>query len=198
MSFLSRILAPSRIPLEEQLATLAECGIRLRPEFGVETLLEFFPRDKFETSRYAGAVITMGGESKVSPYPPLSDNVWHLDANCIEGHGDYRLIAERMRDLAQGELPIESIRDLVDIANGDAWVEFELHGETVHWGARVAENWIDPRVLSDFCELLIEQNGTRRYTYLDLKGQDCLIGCATEEELRKLRKVTGMRFTWLE
>ena len=48
------------------------------------------------------------------------------------------------------------------------------------------------------CALLSAQNATRRYTYLDLKGQDCIIGCATEEELRRLRKLTGMNFSWLE
>lgn len=198
MGFLKDIFAPPRIPLEEQLATLAECGIRLRPEFSAETLLEYFSRPKFEESRYAGAVITMGGESKQDPYPPLSDNVWHMDAECIEGYGDYRRVAERMRDLAQGELPIENIRDHVDLGNGDAWLEFEVRGETLHWGARVNNGWIDPEMLSKFCALLSGQKGLRRYTILDLKGQSCVIGCATEEELLKLRKTTGLKFTWLE
>ena len=198
MGFFKDMFAPSRIALEDQLATLAGCGIKLRPQFGVEDLLQFFNRDKYETSPYYGLTITMGGESNREPYEPLSDNVWHMDAECIEGYGDYRRIAERMRDLAQGELPMENIRDQVDLANGDAWLEFELKGETIHWGARVDRDWIDPEMLSNFCGLLAAQGGERRFTFLDLKGQDCLIGCATEEELRKLRKETGMKFAWLE
>jgi hypothetical protein len=198
MSFLKDMFATPRFPLEEQLVTLAECGIQLRPEFGVETLLEFFPREKFETSRYAGVAITLGGESNREPYAPLSGNIWHLDTECIEDQGDYTCIAERMKLLAQGELPIENIRDHMDSENGDAWLEFELNGETLHWGARVKGDWIDPEILSNFCALLAGQNGTRRFTYLDLKGQTCLIGCATEEELRKLRKQTGLKFSWLE
>lgn len=198
MSFLKSLLAPNRIPLEEQLATLSECGIYLKPEFTVETLLESFPREKYETSHYAGLVIRLGGTLEREPWTPLSNNVWHLDTECIEDSGDYVRIAERFRDLAQGELPIENIRDRVDIENGDAWLEFELNGETIHWGARVNDDWIDPEILSKFCALLAGQNRSRRYTYFDLKGQDCLIGCATEDELRKLRKQTGLRFTWLE
>jgi hypothetical protein len=197
MSFLKSLLAPNRIPLEEQLSTLAECGIRLRPEFSGETLLESFPREKYETSRYIGVLIRMGGELEREPYTPLSNNVWHMDAECIEDRGDYARIAERMRELAQGELPIENIRDQVDIENGDAWVEFELNGETIHWGARVKDDWIDPEILSNFCRLLEQQGGERRFTYFDLKGQNCLIGCATEEELRRLRKETGLKFSWL-
>jgi hypothetical protein len=198
MSFLKSFLAPTRIPLEEQLATVASCGIRLKPEFTVETLLESFPREKYETSSYAGLLIRMGGELERKPWAPLSNNVWHLDTDCIEDRGDYARIAERFRDLAQGELPIEKIRDRVDIENGDAWVEFELNGETIHWGARVNKHWIDPEIISNFCGLLAGLERPRRYTYFDLKGQDCLIGCATEEELRKLRKDTGLRFSWLE
>ena len=186
MSFLRSLLAPTRRPLEEQIATLASCGIRLKPEFSVETLLESFPRDKYETSPYAGVVIRMGGELEHAPWTPLSDNVWHLDTECIEGPGGYARIAERFRDLAQGELPITNLRDRVDQENGDAWLEFELNGETIHWGARVQADWIDPGIISNFCALLLDQKGSRRYTYFDLKGQDCLIGCATEEELRKL------------
>jgi hypothetical protein len=198
MSFLKNFLAPSRIPLEDQLATLASCGIRLRPEFSVETLLESFPREKYETSPYAGVVIRMGGELEREPWTPLSDNVWQLDAKCIQGPGSYARLATRFRDLAQGELPIENIRDQVDQENGDAWLEFELNGETIHWGARVKEDWIDPEIISNFCILLAAQHGTRRYTFFDLKGQDFLVGCTTEEELRKLRKDAGLRFTWLE
>ncbi|HWR16428.1 MAG TPA: hypothetical protein VN577_16515 [Terriglobales bacterium] len=195
MSLLDRLFPRQRITIEDQLATLAECGIRLSPEFGVDNLLEFFPREKFELSKYAGLVITMGGEWKDGR--PLSDNVWHLDTECIESPGDYAFIAKRMKNLAQGELAIENIRDRVDIENGDAWVEFDLNGETIHWGARVDRDWIDPAILSHFCALLEAQGGMRRFTYMDLKGQDCVLGCATEEELRRLRKETGLRFTWL-
>lgn len=197
MSFLARLFAPTRIPLEEQLATLAECGIRLKPEFSIDTLLESFPREQYEESPYAGVVLRLGGELERGPWTPLSNNIWHLDTECIEAPGDYAHVAERMRDLAQGELPIENIRDRVDIENGDAWLEFEWNSEFIHWGARVDRDYIDPEILSKFCALLAEQDGQRRYTFQDLKGQDCLIGCATEEDLLKLRKRTGLKFTWL-
>ncbi len=198
MGLLSRLLSPSRIKLEDQVATLGACGIHLRPQFNIDVLLEKFPREKYEESRYVGPLLAMGSTLEHEPFTPLSDNVWHLDTECIEGPGSYVHIAERMRDLAFPDLPLENIRDHVDIANGDAWLEFELNGETIHWGARVKEDWIDPAILSNFCQLQLARNTPRRFTYLDLKGQDCLIGCNTEENLRKLRQRTGIRFTWLE
>jgi hypothetical protein len=198
MSLLSRLFPRPRISLEEQLEHLAKCGIHLEPEFTVETLLESFEREKYEERPYIGAVIRLGGELEREPFTPLSNNLFHLDTGCVEGPGDYVRVANRMRDLAQGELPIKNLRDHVDVENGDARLEFELGGETVQWRARVDNDWIDPEILSNFCALLASRNAGRRYTYLDLKGQDCIIGCATEEELRRLRKLTGMNFTWLE
>jgi hypothetical protein len=197
MTFLSRLFPKPRMPLEEQLEKLAACGIRLKPQFSVDTLLESFDREKYEERPYVGVIIRLGGELEREPFTPLSDNLWYLDTECIEGDGSYTRIAERMRDLAQSELLVENIRDHVDIENGDAWVAFELNEQTIEWHARVKDDWIDPEILSRFCTLLSGQNGSRRYTYLDLKGQDCIIGCATEDELRCLRKLTGMKFTWL-
>ena len=198
MGIFKNLFTPARVPMEEQLATLASCGIALRPGVSVDELFTFHPREKFETSPYFGLVITMGSEEQHEPFAPLSDNVWHLDTECIEAPGSYVRIAERMCALAQGDLRIENLRDQVDHDNGDAWLEFDLNGETVHWGARVKDDWIDPEMLSNFCGLLAAQNSARRFTFLDLKGQDCLLGCATEDELTRLRKVTGMRWAWLE
>ena len=207
MSFLSRFRPKVQISLEEQLERLATCGVRLNPPFTAETLLEEFAREKFEERPYVGAIITMGGYKDGMP---LSNNIFHLDTESIEGPGDYAHIAERMRDLAEGDLPIGDIRDHFDRENGDAWVAFELKTplnetnvewgtrEKVEWHARVKEKWIDPEMLSNFCALLKGQNTARGYTYFDLKGKDCLIGCATEEQLRELRRMTGMNFTWLE
>jgi hypothetical protein len=196
MSFFSRLIPKSHVSLEQQLEKLAACGIHLQREFSASTLLEEFAREKYEERPYVGAVIAMAGASASGA--PLSNNLFHLDTECIDDSGAYTRIAERMGDLAQGELKIENIRDHVDHENGDAWLAFELRGEAIEWHARVKDDWIDPEILSNFCALLAAQQGSRRYTFFDLKGQDCIIGCATEDELRCLRKLTGMNFTWLE
>ena len=194
--FFSRFIPQPHISLEQQLENLATCGIRLNPPFSVENLLQEFSRERYEQRPYIGAVIAMAGED--SNGAPLSDNLFHLDTETFDSPGAYAHLAERMRDLAQGDLPLENIQDHFDRDNGDAWIAFDLRGERIEWHARVKENWIDPEILANFCALLKAQEAARRYTYSDLKGSNCLIGCATEDQLRQLRKMTGMNFTWLE
>ncbi len=183
--------------LEEQLQTLEECGIHRRAGITVDHIMTAWDRQEFEADPFRLAVVALGSETEEPPYERLSDHVWHLDTECIEDHGSYVAIAERMRDLAQGDLPITTITDYVDIEEGVAWLEFEIDGQKIHWDAEVQDDWVDHTILSRFAELLASRGTGRRFTYLDLKGQDCIIGCSTATQMTALRQKTGLDFQWL-
>lgn len=128
----------------------------------------------------------------------LSDNIWHFDTECIEDHGSYVTIAERMAALAQGDLPLEKIDDYVDIEEGEAWLSFTLYGRSYKWTAKVDDDWVDPSIFSRFSDLLTSSRKVgKRFTYIDLGGQDCLIGCATPEQRACLESRTGLKVEWL-
>lgn len=185
------------VPLEEQLSVLADCGIALRPGFTADHVLEFFPRQEYEKEPFKFLLLTMGSELEREPFEPLSDDVWYLDTECIEDHGHYVKIAERFRALAGGDLPLEDIEDYVDIDEGVAWLRFRLDGDQIRWDAAVDGDWADPSILSRFADLLAKRNTPKRFTYLDLRGQDCLIGRATPDQLAALRQHTQLDFQWL-
>jgi hypothetical protein len=186
--------APS---LEEQLRILAEGGIRPRPGVSVDQLTTNWGPEEFEKEPFLLALVALGSVTEAPPYEPFSDNVWHLDTECIEDEGSYVFIAERMRDLAQGDLPVTGITDHLDFEEGVTWLEFELDGRKIHWDIEVEDDWIDPTVLSRFAALLAARKTGRRYTYLDLKGQDCLIGCATSAQFEALKRSARLEFEWL-
>jgi hypothetical protein len=179
------------VTLEEQVNTLAECGIRLAPGVGLEQILASFPRKEYERDPYQLLLCVMGSEEAAS------QSIWHFDAECIEDHGDYTTIAERLRDMAQGALPLTNIQDFVDIEAKEAWISFELDDLPVRWEAKVHDDWVDETVLSRIAQLLTARNAGKRFCILDLWGQDCLIGCCTPEELGTLNKRTGLKFEWL-
>ena len=99
--------------------------------------------------------------------------------------------------LSGGELPLTDIQDEVDIEQNKAWLSFRLDGQEIRWEPKVNDDWIDAEILSDFAQLMKRRKTQKQLTYLDLKGQDCLIGCCTSEEFTQLKKVTGLNFVWL-
>ena len=184
---------------EEQLQNLAVCGIKLRPQFSPEVLFEEWERKEFEREPYEMLLVALGNEKEIGTWQwtSLSNDIWHFDTECIEDHGAYIAIAERMRNLADGDLPLQNITDYVDVEDETAWLEFVLDAKKYHWDLQVEDDWVDTEIFGKFIELLANRSSNKKYTYLDLRGQDCLIGCCTSEELAKLRKVTELDIEWL-
>ena len=196
MSLLRRLMNRN-LTLYSQLDALAECGIEPGNGVGPAELLARHGEREYETSPFKLLLSVLGTESPEPPCLPLSNNLWHMRAECISGRGDYVKVAQRMAILAGSALPLEAVDDEFDWRQGIAWLTFTLHGRAFRWPAKIEERWIDPNILSRFVALLEEQNTTLRFTGLDLGGQDCLIGCATDEQFAALRKRTGLEFEWL-
>lgn len=196
MSLLRRLMNRN-MTLYSQLDALAECGIVPNDGVGPAELLSRHGEREYETSPFKLLLSVLGTESPGPPCLPLSDNLWHMRAECIAGSGDYVKVAQRMATLAGATLPLEAVHDEFDWRLGVAWLDFTLRGCAFRWPAKIEERWIDPNILSRFVGLLEEQTTTLRFTGLDLGGQDCLIGCATGEQFAALRKRTGLEFEWL-
>lgn len=194
---LFRRLMNRNMRLYAQLDTLAECGIVPNKDIGPAELLVRHGEREYETSPFKLLLSVLGTDSLELPHHPLSDNVWHMRAECIAGRGDYLRVAKRMATLAADALPVESVHDEFDLSHGIAWLSFTLRSHEFRWPAKIEERWIDPMILSRFAALLEAQETDLRYICLDLGGQDCLLGCATEVQFSSLRKLTGLDFEWL-
>ena len=190
------------VPLEEQLQILEKGGIALDSRVRPESLMLFYSREQFEKDPYRLLLCVLGGEaeneSQAGEFGYPSNQVWHFDTECIEDHGAYREIASRMVTLAQGGLPLEQIEDFVEVENGVAWLSFRMDSTTQKWSATIDNDWVDPTILSRLAQLLESRKTGRRFTYVDLQGQDCLIGCATPEQRRWLENSTGLKVEWLK
>lgn len=187
--------------LEVQVQTLANCGIRLLPGVYLEDILSVAPRISYESEPYTRLIGTYS-QRDAEGRPHFSGNIWHLDRECIYGGGDYKEIAESLRDLAEGDFPITDIEDSVHMEDqgdqgGSASLSFKLAGKEYKWKTRVNSDWIDEKILSKCAQLLEKGKSGKRFTYLDTGGQDCFIGCATEQQLNDLRERTGLDWQWL-
>jgi hypothetical protein len=181
--------------LEEQLAVLARCGIT--PNQGVQ-VDQLRIEKRAGQSLYEPLLCSLGDDAEEEPFLPISNNIWHLDTECIEGDGSYVRIARRMESLAGDDLKLQDVRDSIDIDDETASLTFVVDGRAVSWSPRVKSDWIDESIMTKFAQLLEEKRTGKRFTYCSLFGQDCLVGCATPEQLALLKKETGMKFDWLK
>lgn len=196
MSLLRRLMNRN-MSLYDQLDTLAFCGIAPREGIGPADLLRLHAERDYETSPFKLLLTALGTEGEEPPHLPMSDNVWQMHAECAARGGDYVKVAQRMATLAGDALPIDSLHDEFDLRRGVARLTFQMQDEDFRWPAKIEERWIDPNILSRFAALLEAQDSDLRYICLDLGGQDCLLGCATDEQFSALRKLTGLAFEWL-
>ncbi len=183
--------------LEQKLAVLADGGFRLAEPFTGDDLLQSWDRVDYEKPGYDLILVALGMTEEQEPWRPHCVNLWHFDTECIEDHGDYKKIAERMAEMAQGSLTLENIQDYVDVENKEAWLSFSFQGRDIKIPCEVTDDWVDPSVFSRFVELLGQSDASKVYVSYDLGGQDCLIGCVTKEDLTKLNR-GGIRFVPLK
>ena len=177
--------AKTPVPLEVQFQNLAACGITLRPGVTREDLLQSVAEEDLVNEPYTLLLMTMGGETEQEPFTVFSDSIWHFDFEAIEDHGAYKMIALRMKALAGADLPLEDIKDCVDLESVEAWVSFRLDGKEYKWDAKIDNDWADPAIFSQFAALLKTRTQQRIYIKADL-GQDCMIGCATPAQMASL------------
>lgn len=178
---------------EQKLEVLARCGMALDAAFSASDLLESWDRAKFEEPGFNMVLVALGMTEEQPPWRPHSSNVWHFDTECIEDHGSYTRIAERMKGITQGSLPIENIRDYVDIESEIAWIEFDFHGQPIHIDCEVKDDWVDGKLFKHFVDLLAKSDPSKIFVYYDLHAQDCILACVAKSDLAKLTQ-SGIAF----
>ncbi|MBV9124236.1 MAG: hypothetical protein JO112_12835 [Planctomycetes bacterium] len=175
--------------IEERLQILAECGLKLKDQFGVPDLIESWGREALDEPGYDLALVCLGMTQEKPPWTPHCENLWHFDTECIQGDGSYVRIAKRMAEMTQGSLPLSDFQDHVDIEGGKAWLRFRCRDQPVHIPCTVQDDWVDTSVFGYFVDLLAHCDPNKRFIYYDLGGQDCIIGCVAHEQFNKLKKV---------
>jgi hypothetical protein len=173
---------------EEKLVVLSSFGLRLSSDFSVDDLLESWGRDQFESPGFDLVIVSLGSTEERPPWRPHCQSLWHFDTECIEGHGSYVAIANRMASMAGTSLPLENIEDYVDIQTSKAWLRFRYRGEEFTIPCAVDNDWVDPKVFGHFVRLLARSDSDKLFLCYDLGGQDCVLGCVTRKQYDALKK----------
>ena len=182
------------LTLEQQLAVLDECGIKMRPDLTIDDLLFSHNRDKYEKEPYDLLLQTFAGELNREPFVNYSDNIFLLKRHCISGNGSYAQLASKMSRLTGFTLPVADVKDSVSISEGRASLSFNLDGMQYRWTFNVYGDDLDKQFFTKFAELINLLGAGKRFFKLELKNQDLLIGCGRADQLRLLIEKTGLDF----
>jgi hypothetical protein len=140
---------PANVPLERQLALLAELGLPLDDGVTVDDLLYSFDREDYEAAPYDLVLFVLGSEIEREPWGrAFCSRVWNFDPECIEGPGDYAKIVRRLAKLAGGVDYVRDVKDEIDVEQKRAWVEYVVNGRVRKLTARVDDDWCDDKVLA--------------------------------------------------
>jgi hypothetical protein len=172
--------------MEDKLEVLVSCGLKLAEAFKPEDLLTSWGREEYEKPGFDLLLVGLSMTDEKKPWRNHCKNLWHFDTECIVDPGDYKRIVERMAEMSQGSLPLENIKDPIDLENEEAWFSFTFKGEEIKVECKVEDDWADSTIFSKFVELLSKAAPDKVFIYYDLGGQDCIIGCVTRAELKQL------------
>ena len=186
---------PEPVPLRDGLERLSAIGIRTRPGITSDDLL-FSLGGTFDSPvDPVDLLCVLGGDVERGDFSRISDDIWHFDAECIVEEGDYVRLAERFASLAKGALPIEQVKDHVDVEGGEAWIEFVLNGENIRWELTVDNDWVDPEFYSNFQALTARGKSDKKF-FISALGQDSLISFGDAQMKEQLARFSGLQFAW--
>lgn len=164
------------VTIEEQLDQLRRIGITLKENIAVGEILDF-ERHKYEERPYLYLLMSLGSEyqTEEGSFVYRSDEVWYFDRECIEDHGDYFKIMERIAELVKDDLSLSHIADFVDIENNEAWISFTANGSEYKCNLVVRDDWLDIGIFKYMSKLLKMHGSSKRLFYADIDQHALLV-----------------------
>lgn len=187
-----------RDTLEARLEKLAGAGVHLAPGRSVDELLESWSREELESGSYFDLVVGLGLEVETGrdAGAHYTDQLFTLDLECIEDHGDYARVFRDFERLFQGEMALVELEDRVDIEEGQARVSFTAHGQSFEHTFEQKDDWLSEEAIRFWGDVVNEirqkhpEKISRQMGSFGDGGQGVVFVCLRPAELNAFRKLT--------
>ncbi|HJZ90689.1 MAG TPA: hypothetical protein VKE40_07420 [Gemmataceae bacterium] len=149
--------------LEQQLAKLAEFGLKLDDGITIDDVLYSFGREDFEQRPFDLLLFVLGIEVEREPWGrSFCSRVWNFDTECIASTGDYVRIVKRLCEVAGRPDCLRDVTDFVDLVACKAWLKYKVNGTERNWSVEVNDDWADMMTLNYVMDD-IQRDGGRFY-----------------------------------
>lgn len=175
------------VPLELQIARLADAGLLMVPGRTINELLLSWPREDYEDDPYNLLLFMYGSDVEEEPWGrPFCERGWNFDMECLAEAGDYaRAFTHIVRITGRPGL----VTDLSDDFNphaGTATIRYTINGSARVLKAVVDNDWADPEAVAAFVkDIEAGVSDGRRFWAAD-NGQASVLFFITEDEANKV------------
>ncbi len=175
------------VPLEDQIAALAEAGLILAPGRTVEELRLSWGDDYYESDPYGLLLFMYGGEVEAEPWGRFfCERGWNLDMECLEQAGDYaRAFREIVRITGRPDL-VTDLTDDFSLNAQSATIRYTINGQPRALQARVDNDWADPEAVTTFVRDVEAAVGDGRRFWASDNGQSSTLLFITGAEAAKI------------
>lgn len=177
-----------RMPLEAQIAALAEAGLRLNDGVTIDDLLHSFPREEYEIGPWHCLLFMYGVEIEREPWGRYIGPGWNFDMECINGRGSYVAIVQEFARLSG--VAVTDLSDTVDMDAPTGEVRYTIGGVAKTVPVEINNDWADPAavtmIISDF-----EEAGDGRSFWGADNGQATVVYYLTDDVAARVNALTG-------
>lgn len=175
--------------LEQQLAKLAELGLRLDEGISLDDLTCSFPREDYEERPFDLILFVLGTDVEREPWGRrVCSRVWNFDTECIYSSGDYTQIVRRLCELSGAPDGLADIGDSVDLDAGVGWLRYKANGVERNWPLEVNDDWADMLTLSYVMDDI--ERGGKSFFFKD-NGQAMVLFYLGQAEAAELNKISN-------
>jgi len=180
-----------RVPLEMQIAALADAGLAMNAGVTVDDLLHSFPREEYEIGPWRCLLFMLGSEIDAPPEGRrICDVALDLDFECITGPGSYLQIVRELARIAGVENRLESLSDRLDQSASAGEVSYLIDGAAHIVPVRIDSDWADPQAVTRILHDLAAAGDGRGFWGAD-NGQGLVVFFLTEEAASRVNAVTN-------
>ncbi|NBD25401.1 hypothetical protein [Paenibacillus glycinis] len=181
-----------RVSIDDQLNLLQSIGIEINRGIELENCLSFEKR-AYEDKPYLLLLMELGSDAELEDgkFLPVSDEVRYFDAECIEGHGDYARVLDKLKALLKAEIEIDHIKDYVDIEEEEARIFFTVNGNAYTYDLAIHDDWLDKEIIAIFSKLLMAYGSKKRLYYAEI-DQSLLVVSIAKEHFTGLNQLVNV------
>lgn len=180
----------ANLPLEQKLANLARCGIKLAEPFTVEDLVELDSREALDKDGYWALLGLLGGTEQKEPWRQMCDSFYVFDIKCIENASSYTEVLECLAAITKGDMVLSDIHENVATGTGGpSSISFLCNGRKISISFEQDWKYFSEHVLDYVLKLLSTTSSKRQYFFADLEDQCVFIGCLLPEQIEQLRQL---------